>query len=106
MYRLKTFVCFGLAVAGAVVIGAYSSVSGQQAAGTERPTVFEGARLIVGNASAPIERSAFVIQGRQDHCRRPRGRDSDPGERDSRRPHRQDRHAGDRRYAQPYRVLR
>jgi len=26
-------------------------------------TVFEGARLIVGDGSAPIENSAFVIQG-------------------------------------------
>jgi hypothetical protein len=65
MHRFRTFVFLGLAVVGAVLIDQYSSVSGQQGTGPQRPTVFEGARLIIGNASAPIERSAFVIQGRQ-----------------------------------------
>jgi imidazolonepropionase-like amidohydrolase len=34
-----------------------------QAPATQRTTVFEGARLIVGDGSAAIERSAFVVQG-------------------------------------------
>ena len=29
----------------------------------QRVTLFEGARLIVGDGSAPIERSAFIVQG-------------------------------------------
>jgi imidazolonepropionase-like amidohydrolase len=65
MHRFRTFVFLGLAVAGAALLNRYSSVSGQQGAGPQRPTVFEGARLIVGNASPAIERSAFVVQGRR-----------------------------------------
>ena len=40
--------------------GAEAAPSAQDAEGV---TVFEGARLIVGDGSAPIENSAFVIQG-------------------------------------------
>src|SRR6266550_6387919 len=65
MRRFRTFAFLALAVAGAVAIDRYSSVSGQQPVGTQRATVFEGARLIIGNGSAPIERSAFVIQGQR-----------------------------------------
>ena len=44
-----------------IVAAAYSlEVSAQNAGGT---TLFEGARLIVGDASAPIENSAFLVQG-------------------------------------------
>lgn len=65
MRRIRTVAFLGLAVAGAVLLDRYSSVIGQQPSGALRPTVFEGARLIVGNASPPIERSAFVIEGRR-----------------------------------------
>jgi imidazolonepropionase-like amidohydrolase len=63
MHRWRTNVAVALAVAGAIGLGRYTSVGAQQASAP--PTVFEGARLIVGNASAPIERSAFVVQGRR-----------------------------------------
>src|SRR6476646_6066608 len=63
MRWLKVLVLSVVAIAGAmflVVVG--DSVSAQTPAG-QRPTLFEGARLIVGDGSAPIERSAFVVQG-------------------------------------------
>ena len=47
-----------LALAGAFLTP--GQVGAQQATGV---TVFEGARLIVGDGSAPIENSAFIIQG-------------------------------------------
>ena len=44
-----------------IVVAAWSlEVRAQNAGGT---TLFEGARLIVGDASAPIENSAFLVQG-------------------------------------------
>ena len=54
-----------VALAGAVglIVSSYS-VGAQAPAAAQRATLFEGARLIVGNGSAPIERSAFVVQGR------------------------------------------
>src|SRR5258705_10939892 len=78
MRRFRTFAFVALAVAGAVSIERYSSVSGQQQVGAERATVFEGARLIVGNASAPIERSAFVIQGQRITAGGPAGGSQNP----------------------------
>ena len=54
----------GLALLAAVSCGggAQGSTSAQEA---QVATLFEGARLIVGDGSAPIESSAFVIQGRR-----------------------------------------
>ena len=44
-----------------IVAAAWSlEVRAQNAGGA---TLFEGARLIVGDASAPIENSAFLVQG-------------------------------------------
>ena len=40
-------------------------------------TVYEGARLITGDGSAPIENSAFIVTN-QVHPRRPPGRAADP----------------------------
>ena len=58
--------------------------SGHGAAGTV--TVYEGARLIVGDGSAPIEDSAFVVDGQQVHRGRPkRGQVKVAGRRGSRR---------------------
>ena len=54
------------AVAGAVLGAAYSfSGAGQLAsAQTARPaTLFQGARVIVGDGSAPIENAAFLVEG-------------------------------------------
>ncbi len=54
-----------VALAGAVGLIVSSYSAGAQAPdAAQRATLFEGARLIVGNGSAPIERSAFVVQGR------------------------------------------
>src|SRR5688572_23203017 len=52
-----------LALVGAASCGpsAEGSTSAQEAGAV---TVFEGARLIVGDGSPPIEGSAFVVQGR------------------------------------------
>src|SRR5262245_14257840 len=56
-----------LAGAAAALLGQSTSVAllvgaGSQGAGTG-PAWFEGARLIVGNGSAPIENSVFVVEG-------------------------------------------
>src|SRR5215510_887980 len=56
MSRVKTVVLLLLVATFAVKV---QSQAPQPAA----VTVFEGARLIVGDGSAPIENSAFVIQG-------------------------------------------
>jgi len=61
----RTIVSLALAVGGALLLGRYSSLSGQQPVSAQAATVFEGARLIIGTAAAPIERSAFVVQGRR-----------------------------------------
>jgi hypothetical protein len=49
----------------ALAVSACSAASGQQPATTARVTAFEGARLIVGDGGAAIERSVFLVQGRQ-----------------------------------------
>ena len=62
MHRSRVVVAFAVASVGAFAFGLHSTAHGQQPAA--RPaTVFENARLIIGNGSAPIERGAFVIQG-------------------------------------------
>src|SRR5437773_1368016 len=53
---MKTKILAVLFIAAALSIG---TLAGQQQLGT---TLFEGARLIVGDGSAPIENSAFVVQ--------------------------------------------
>ena len=47
----------------AILIFAATSVSFAVLAQTPAVTVFEGARLITGDASAPIDNSAFVVEG-------------------------------------------
>ena len=37
--------------------------STQRPAGSANITLFEGARLIVGDGSAPVENSAFLVEG-------------------------------------------
>jgi imidazolonepropionase-like amidohydrolase len=62
MHRSRLIVACALASVGALTFGIYSTVRAQQPAA--RPaTVFENARVIVGNLTAPIERAAFVVQG-------------------------------------------
>ena len=59
MRRLMASSC-GLLFAALLFVAAYSSPGAAQAPGV---TVFEGARLITGDGSAPIEDSAFVVEG-------------------------------------------
>ena len=61
---------FRFAIAAAMVcaagLGIHPSVHGQQTARPqETVTVFDGARLIIGDSSPTIERGALVVQGRQ-----------------------------------------
>src|SRR3954466_8162357 len=51
-----------LRISSAGVLLAIASIGGQAQNGS-RATLFEGARLIVGDGSAPIENSAFMVQG-------------------------------------------
>jgi imidazolonepropionase-like amidohydrolase len=53
----------GLILTGVIVVAAYSTPGAGQAPQTAGATVYEGARLIVGDGSAPIEDSAFVVAG-------------------------------------------
>jgi imidazolonepropionase-like amidohydrolase len=48
-----------------VVLAACSSPVERQAAATTSVTVFEGARLIIGDGGAPIENSAFIVEDNQ-----------------------------------------
>ena len=80
MLRLKT-PSWGLrCVAGLFYVAAWSSQVGGQATQATGVTVFEGARLIVGDGRAPIEDAAFIVEnhyftqvGRRDQLRIPAG---------------------------------
>ncbi|PYS24439.1 MAG: hypothetical protein DMG11_24415 [Acidobacteria bacterium] len=61
MCRLKKISSYLLVVACLFFAAACSSPASGQA-GTNRVTVFEGARLITGDGTAPIENSAFVVE--------------------------------------------
>lgn len=54
-------------IAGLLLVGLFFAATGSiPVAGQARPTgatVFEGARLIVGDGSAPIENAAFIVDG-------------------------------------------
>ena len=63
-------------VACTIALVALHASLGAQAPSGAGATLFEGARLIVGDNSAPIERSAFVVQGNRIISRRQGGRDS------------------------------
>src|SRR5215470_17648208 len=45
-----------------VAVGCSSPGGNQSQAAANRVTVFEGARLIIGDGSAPIEQSAFIVE--------------------------------------------
>jgi imidazolonepropionase-like amidohydrolase len=62
MHRVKTTSCYWVFVFLFLVVTFAATLESRapQAGGV---TVFEGARLIVGDGSAPIENSAFVVQG-------------------------------------------
>ena len=62
------------------VLFAVVRVSSQSAAGQATPVLYEGARIIAGDGSAPIERGALVVQngritaiGRQGQVSAPSG---------------------------------
>src|SRR3989454_1645206 len=61
MCRLKKISSYLLVVACLFFAAACPSPASGQA-GTNRVTVFEGARLITGDGTAPIENSAFVVE--------------------------------------------
>ena len=64
MRWLKTAALFFISVACAVGLSACSSAGSAQVPAANQPaTLFEGAQLIVGDGSAPIERSAFLVSG-------------------------------------------
>lgn len=66
MKALKAVLICSAAASVALVIVLYTAVpNAQQTAPAQRATLFENARLIVGDATAPIERSAFVIVGQR-----------------------------------------
>jgi len=52
------------AVVAVGLSGAFAGAAAQAPATAQRVTLFEGGRLIVGNGSPAIERSAFIVQGR------------------------------------------
>src|SRR2546426_1100564 len=79
MCRLKKISSYLLVVACLFFAAACPSPASGQA-GTNRVTVFEGARLITGDGTAPIENSAFVVEnnvftqvGRQGEVKVPAG---------------------------------
>jgi imidazolonepropionase-like amidohydrolase len=63
MHRFRIACASACACACALSLGFYTSVHGQQPNRAPVATVFENARLIVGNGTTVIDRSAFVIQG-------------------------------------------
>jgi len=62
MRREKLLVC-GLSVLLGAVIGGCSSQRASEPPAASAATVFEGARLITGDGGAPLENSAFVVEG-------------------------------------------
>src|SRR4029077_2132480 len=61
MFRVKRFYL----LATCLFVTACSSRVENQTAGTSGVMVFEGAQLITGDGSAPIENSAFIVQNDQ-----------------------------------------
>src|SRR4029077_4010214 len=61
MFRVKRFYL----LATCLFVTACSSRVENQTAGTSGVMVFEGARLITGDGSAPIENSAFIVENNQ-----------------------------------------
>jgi imidazolonepropionase-like amidohydrolase len=79
MRRVKTASCFWVFVL-LVLVATFAAKVESQAPQATGVTVFEGARLIVGDGSAPIENAAFVVQnnrftqvGRKGQLRVPAG---------------------------------
>ena len=57
MRRVTKTVLYLLAVSCLILVARVAPLDGQAGA-----TVFEGARLITGDGSAPIENSAFIVE--------------------------------------------
>ncbi len=79
-------------VVGVLLTAWLAQVAAQRPAGPATVTLFEGARLITGDGGAPIEGSAFLVEGSTLHPGRAPRRDSSARRRRARRSHRQDRH--------------
>src|SRR5688572_21215042 len=56
----RRMIAAGLVLSGLLVITGASSTATAQTPGV---TIYEGARIIVGDGSAPIENGAFVVDG-------------------------------------------
>ena len=96
----------GLILTGLFFVAACSTPVAGQAPRATGVTVFEGARLIVGDGGAPIENSAFVVEtARFTQVGTARAGEG-AGGRGSRGSDRQDRDAGDHRHAHAPRAQR
>ena len=81
-------------VAGLIVVpSGLAYVSAQRPSTASRVTLYEGARLIVGDGNAPIENSAFLVERQPVHAGRTKRRDSGAGRSRPRRSDRQDGHS-------------
>ena len=65
MESRRSFILAGLLCAGLPLIAACAGADDNQASEGAGVTVFEGARLIVGNDSAPIENATFLVRDGQ-----------------------------------------
>ena len=66
MGRLKLLVAciaVGCIAVGCIAVGSMASIAvSTQSRGSSSAVLYEGARLVIGDASAPIENGAFVVQ--------------------------------------------
>ena len=87
--------------AGGILVALAATVSAQP-----KDVIYEGARLIVGDASAPIENGAFVVRNGHITAIGPKGSIQAPAGAVSRRSDRQDRHAHAEQHSRPYGIRR
>src|SRR5262245_53703894 len=80
MNKTKTRSGAWLLLVGSCLLASLSAGVGGQAPQARGVTVFEGARLIVGDGSAPVENSSFVVEndrltqvGRRGDVKAPQG---------------------------------
>lgn len=64
MHRLKTEICGAIVIVGLLLAAACTDTPTVEAPGpsASNVTVFEGARVIVGDGSAPIENAIFIVE--------------------------------------------
>ena len=59
---MRRFTALACGLAGAVIIGSIVVSSQTRGGAAASPVIYEGARLLIGDQSAPIENGAFVVQ--------------------------------------------